>query len=145
MKEEEKTRERILQIAKTWAGLREDHFIALLKEEKINGKFDRNKWDLYLKAIRSKVTEHKGPRCEICDAPMTYRRPIEFGRLICSEKRSHTAALFVAKIITALLGKSQEEAIAMARGKNCVHGVPLSECRKCGSIAMQANIEKNEV
>lgn len=143
----DKTKEKILQIARTWAGLDEKAFIALVKEKKIDGKFNPANWDKYMAAIKSiAMRPTKEPRCEICQAPM--RRRHQGGSFpqqwTCSAVATHTFVCRTANLAQAFNpGLDRETALKWATGKNCKHKIPLSECRECGMVAMQANIKKN--
>jgi len=145
----DKTKEKILQIARTWAGLDEKAFLALLKEKKTDGKFKPENWEKYIAAIKE-VAEAKEPKetvCEFCQAPMKRRRwEGSFPRLsVCSKDETHTFICRTANLIQIVYPElDRKTALQWAAGPDCRHGLPLACCIECGQLAMRANIEKND-
>jgi len=129
-----RTKENLFWRAKLWCNLDQNQTINLFKEAGIEGKFDVERWDEYMAALRAKQPYHPQiPLCEVCGGAMeSVRRWATPETYVCVTHPVHTSATKIASLIMLTdRTKTRKEAIALAMGWECEHGLELAECRPC--------------
>jgi len=141
-----KTREQILEYANKIMAMDEKQFATFLKQRKLEGAFDVEKWNDYVVAISGLDP------CPICGAlvrPYPLRSSKRL-RTYCTFHPIHSIVLSLVPAVKKSLRDAKpnladEEAINIILGGECQcdNHLFLVDCRECYAKLCKANIERN--